>query len=244
MTLRIAVCSLHIGDEYARLTRYSVVTKQLYCAKQGYDYIQDESVYDKSRHIHPAWAKLDLLLKVLELKDEAGGPKYDWVIWLDADLYVMNPELRLEGFITRLMTDEHQIMIGSDWKMSNTGMMYIRNTEWSHTFLQAVAGHKGFEVRGNYEQDAFQDLHEKNFMDAERRIVVAAPREFNSYWFTWEAGDFILHFPGCKNLEGLDIQLRLYCPVRRQDDDDESYEARMTWLKEEYKRYREWRQKC
>jgi hypothetical protein len=243
MVGKIAICSLHIGLEYARLTRYSVVTKQLYCSHHGYDYIQDESVYDRSRHVHPAWAKLDLLLKVLDMKGEAGEPKYDWVVWLDADLYIMTPEHKLEGFIERLMKNEHQIMIGSDWKMSNTGCMFIRNTAWSVAFLRTVGGHTGFEVRGNYEQDAFQDLHEKNFMEAGRHIVVAAPREFNSYWFTWERGDFILHFAGCKNLEGLDIQLRLYCPVRRHDDDDESYEARIEWLKEEYKRYREWRQK-
>lgn len=123
--LKILVCTLSVGDEYREITKYATVNKRDYCQKHGYAFVEGSTLYDTSKTAH--WSKLILIQKHLS--------KYDYVVWMDADLYIMNPEITLESFIERIMLDK-DIMTGSDWKMSNTGTVFVKNTEWSHTFYK------------------------------------------------------------------------------------------------------------
>jgi hypothetical protein len=217
--LKIAICSLSIGEEYREITKYSAIIKEQYCKKHNYTFIEDLSVYNPDKTIH--WSKLLLLLKYL--KD------FDYIVWIDADIYIMNQEITLENFIQNIMGDK-DIMTGSDWKMSNTGTIFVKNTKWSEEFLTAVYNHTNFPQKGNFEQDAFQDLHDSNYIQAKEHIVTAYPTDINSYWFNYYNGHFILHFAGSRG-EGLKMHTNMFCPIRKDDDTDETYEKRMTWLK-------------
>lgn len=101
--------------------------------------------------------------------------------------------------------------------------------------LQAWLNHKDFPSHGNFEQDAFQDLCGRNIMQAWDHVVSASPMEFNSYWFNYHKGHFIIHMAGCHGGCNLRMMMDKYCPVRMAKDTDDSYQRRMTWLEYQYK---------
>lgn len=224
--MKIGVCSLTIGEEYRNYTKYGRLNKIEYCKKHGYDFIEDESVYDKTKPI--PWSKLLLIEKYL--------PLYDYVVWMDSDMYIMNMDIRLESFIEKMAYStnptcgERDIMCGSDWKMLNTGTLFVKNSEFSKKFLRSVFEHTEYEVTGNWEQDAFIDLFHKNFMNCKEKILVAKPQDFNSYWFNYYDGQFILHFAGTRGW-GLRCIMYRMCPMRMDEDNDDSFNWRMNWLR-------------
>lgn len=234
---RICVCSLSLGDEYKKVTRWGRETKLLYTQKHGYDFKDDEDIYDRTRH--PAWSKILLMLRYLRY--------YDYVCWIDADTFIMNDEITLESLICKHMITEdidtefvdlsrvnhYDIMVAQDWKMINTGVMLIRNSEWAYSFLTELYESPGeFVNQPNYEQNTFIDFYDNNTLDCNDHILVLPlhlQNELNSYYFTYFYGNFIIHFCGC-NLTQLSLPMTKYCPIKRDDDTDESYSQRMFWL--------------
>jgi hypothetical protein len=228
MNSKIIVCTLRIGEQYQQVTKYASVNKKLYCEKHGYTFTERLESLDSSKTPH--WSKLILMLSLIE--------QYDYVVWMDSDLYIMNPDMTLESFITRLMGDK-DIMVGSDWKMSNTGVIFAKNTKWTIDFLKAWMTYSDpVPDKGNFEQDTFQELCVKNVMQSSNHVIVTAPQEFNCYWYNYWPGHFIFHMAGCKG-EGLKIMMNKYCPVRMDDDTDESYSKRIKWLEHEVRDYLE-----
>ena len=114
---------------------------------------------------------------------------FDYLIWIDADILIMNSEIQLEQFIEKY--ENFDIICGSDWKMINTGVLFIKNTEFSKEFLQKVYDNE-FDPEEdkhqrylNWEQVSFINLNDLNYMDCKNRIHVTDPIEFNSYWFNY-----------------------------------------------------------
>jgi hypothetical protein len=91
--MKIGICSLAIGDLYKSIVSYGIKSKREYCIVQGYDFIDDETVYDKTRPI--AWSKILLLKKYL--------CKYDYLVWLDADTMITNNYVQMQSIINRYM---------------------------------------------------------------------------------------------------------------------------------------------
>lgn len=223
MTRKIGICTLSIGEKYRQRTKGSLQNKVEYCAKYGYDLIEDDLVYDTSKHI--AWSKINLILKYLD--------KYDYLVWIDADILIMNDKIKLESFIDRYSNVD--IICGSDWRMINTGILFVKNTEWSRNFLTAVYNNvydpeaDSKERYKNWEQGSFIHLHDNNYLECRSRVKVTDPTEFNSYWYNYFPGHFALHFAGVRG-DLLMYLLRDYFPNRSDMDTDESYSKRMEWL--------------
>ena len=81
--LKIAICTLSIGEKYKQYTRYTTQNKKIYCEKHGYTFIEDDDVYNKDKPI--PWSKLLLIQKYLS--------DFDYIAWIDADIYIMNKEI-------------------------------------------------------------------------------------------------------------------------------------------------------
>lgn len=222
----IAVCTLSIGSEFREVTKYSLLTKIHYCAKYNMDLIMDNSLYDESRPA--AWTKIRVMQTYL--------PKYDYLWWIDADTYIMNPDIPPAHFIinNRLYHDRH-MLLSHDWKMINTGVWIVRNTRFSKEFLAAIYEQDHHINDGNWEQTAFIELYEDNTDKAKERIHVIYHIDFNSYWFNYEWGHFLIHFCGCRKLPALRTVMESYCPLQREDEDESAYKARMHWIEFESK---------
>ena len=234
---KIAACSLAVGDNYKKIVRYGQKGKKLYCEKYGYDYFDDEDVYDTSRA--PAWSKVNLILRYLRHPNA-----YDYVVWLDADTHIMNRDTSLLQLIKELCKDK-DITFAQDWKMINTGVMFIKNTPWSREFFTTLYEQTDFLNSHDWEQSAIKHMYDTNILEAKTHINVLPlhlQNRINSYWFNYNYGDFLLHFPGCFRdgvSNGLGSSMDTYCPIKKDDESDESHLNRVHWLQYESKKYAE-----
>ena len=220
--MKIGLCTLTIGEAYKERTKWTTVNKRNYCKHHGYDFIEDESIWDKSKPI--PWSKILLLLKYIE--------NYDYIVWIDADILIMNMGIKIETFIERY--PGYDQISGSDWKMQNTGVWIIKNTMFSKLFLQEVWDNVYDEKSDprerymNWEQGSVINLMDRNFMNCKDKIKVTYPEEMNSYWFNYFPGHFVLHFAGVR--DELDSLIREYYPERLDTDSEQSYQDRMVYL--------------
>lgn len=223
---KIAVLSLTIGDEYKRITKYMRKSKLLYCKKHGYDFYEDEDIYDTTRPI--AWSKIKLILKYI-------NSGYDYLLWLDGDTFVMNDEIEVKNIININM-DKKDLMLVEDYKFANSGVMFIKCSEWSKIFFEEVYKMEEFINTGNWEQDAIIHMYETNKLDSKSHIILLSvnfQRLFNSYWYNYQWGDFILHLLGFRHNIGthlLDYSNR-YCPIKMDDEKFVTYLNRLKWLR-------------
>jgi hypothetical protein len=146
-----------------------------------------------------SWNKILAVQEVL--------PSYDWVLWSDADLLILNQDKELIEIIRPSTAD---FLIGRDSQpLINAGQFLIRNSANSHGFLADILNHTWVGQKGYHywEQGAIQYLLEREWNGfADYRPI----REFNSYanflrrpedlaWMKpdlYQPGDFICHFSG------------------------------------------------
>lgn len=222
--IKIGVCFMNIGAKYKDITYWSRQNKISYCKKHDYDFIEDETVYNPDKPI--PWTKIPLILKYIN--------DYDYIAWIDADILIMNLNTKIEHFINKYPTD---IICGSDWRMTNTGVMIIKSSDFSKNFIKAIETnvYDPKEDKNdrylNWEQGSFINLCDKNFMNcmSENHICVTIPTEMNSYWYNYFPGHFVLHFAGVRG-ELLQYLIRDHYPERLDMDSDETYNSRMEWL--------------
>lgn len=217
--MKIIVCTLRIGDYYREITYYSARNKAEYCAKHGYDLRDQLVLLDK--HKLPHWNKMLLISELL--------PNYDYVVWMDADLYIMNLEIKLEDIIHKYQSSNKDIFVSSDANMTNTGVMFFKNTIDTQRFLHLWLTHPSYPGGGNFEQDAFQALHRENVDNCNSYTLVLPQKETNCYFGDYKKGDFILHFAGARG-DGLFSMMRQFCPMRMDEDSDGGYNFRMNHL--------------
>ena len=220
--MKIGLCTLTIGEAYKEKTKWTTINKKSYCSRHGYEFIDDETIWDKTKPI--PWSKILLLLKYLD--------QFDYIVWIDADILIMNMEMKIETFIERY--PGYDQISGSDWKMQNTGVWIIKNTDFSKLFLKEVWDNV-YDERGdpkerymNWEQGSVINLMDRNILDCKQKIKVTYPEEMNSYWFNYFPGHFVLHFAGVR--DDLESLIREYYPERLDTDSDTSYSDRMIYL--------------
>lgn len=229
----IAVLSLAIGDKYKEITKYLQLTKKIYTSHHNYPYHDDEDVYDKDRP--HAWSKIKLILKYIR--------DYDYLVWIDADAYIMNQDIRLEDIIRDTCMDKN-ICIARDNKLPNTGVIFIKCTDWSKSFFEKVYSKTDFIHADNWEQCAIIDMYDKNeFNTNENMLILNIDQQkiFNSYWYNYDWGDFIIHLLGCyrgdNKTEALNIMENRYCPIKRDNESVFEYLKRLRWLKYEHQEF-------
>ena len=258
--VNIAVTSLSIGEEYKNIVKYGRKGKIMYCEKYGYDFREDEDIYDNSRP--PAWSKVKLILKclketedleinlidqfenklnlsenILNLKGKTNdikNPKYDYVVWLDSDSHIMNFDKRLEDFILEMKKD---IMMVSDFERINSGVIFIKNTENSRKFFEKLYEMTDYINKDNWEQEAIIDMVKYNMFNCNDYVEILGcerQTEFNSYYGMYKDGQFLIHLAGCFRdgiNKGLNAMMNRYCPLKMEEENQEEYEKRKVFLK-------------
>ena len=109
---------------------HSIRTKQRYVERHGYEFISERNVRDKSRH--PAWSKIRLLLEQIA---RYKGDTTRWLWWTDADLFILNHDIRLEQFTTGA---HDMVVTQAPYRPINTGSFMVRVCDWSEQFLTDI----------------------------------------------------------------------------------------------------------
>ena len=204
-----AICSLVLGADYKKSVELCTQSQEDYALRHGYTRITDESVYDSKRSF--AWSKIPLLQKYLS--------QYDFLVWMDADVLVMNPEIELEVFIS-MMKPSSFMFIGHDLNNLNMGVFVIRNCPLAHEFLTDVWNKTEYLHHVWWEQAAVIDLW-KNSQKYRPHIDILEHRHINIMnafhpeidpKIHWLSGDFCIHFAGIRTRSRLDKLQRQYAP--------------------------------
>ncbi len=229
--MKIAVCSFVIGETYRNTVKNGIITRKKYCEKHSYDYIDDETVYCPEREIE--WSKIKIIQKYLKIekneKEKKEKKNYDFLVWIDADTFIMNDTITLESLIEKFMKNKDLMYVQAHGWVNN-GVFFVRNTEFMRNFFTEVWNHTGHVCR---EQGAMDYLYRINWNNCQSVILlVENQREFNSFWENYQDGDFIIHFPGCNEPNrpenALKRMMNLYCPFENENENDLK---RLEWLK-------------
>jgi hypothetical protein len=236
--MKIAVCTLHINDWYEEIVKYSIRNINDYCNKHNYEFIHQnekdpETVYDKTRDC--PWYKIKLIKKVLNERKDV-----DVVVWIDADTHIMNKNIKLEQFIEKYQGVK-DILISQEQNphnILNTGIMFIKNTEWSKKFLDLVWDNKDEFDKNLHEQASMSNLYTKNDYNCQNHITILPEymqHHINCYWYAYLPNRcFIFHSARCSHdKEGFRRTMDLFCPIKMDEETEEQYNKRLQWLQTE-----------
>ncbi len=137
------------------------------------------------------WNKVKILAEALSPTEGDWSQHFDgvdYVVWMDADLIVVDFEFKVEDIVSQypdkdilLSTDPHPEEIFS---LVNTGFVIVKNTPTAKAFLREWWGDRGDRLRG-WDQHAFTKLYmngnnddNKSFKDA---VQLLAPDAVNTH---------------------------------------------------------------
>lgn len=129
--------------------------RESYARRHGYAVINANDLLDRSRPA--AWSKL------LAMERHLAAGQFDYLLYIDMDVVVMNPALRLET----LIAPGFDFVMTSDRSGMNTGVWFAKNTDfarkflrlaWDQTQLLSPRAADGTKHPFEYEQRAFHFL--------------------------------------------------------------------------------------
>lgn len=243
--MKIGILTLSHGEKFKNDIKYGRQTLVDYCVKHNYELIEDEEIVEEhQREIQ--WTKILLIQKYL-------NSVYDYLVWIDADTVILNPDKTIEDFIERLMNGKY-IMYSKDFgNWVNNGVIFVKNVPESREYFKEVWEHTDQICR---EQGSMDYLYRINWNNCQSYMQITEdPKEYNPVWYEYQYGQFLMHFPGCgepkrpKNalLKMMDMfsPLKLCGDNEHQLDTEESYQERLRWLREDAENdLREKRQLC
>ncbi len=142
-------------DEYAK---YSVASTKKYALMHGYHYHIQRSQTVTDMHIN--WTKIDFLKDELSFGEKG---EESFVVLLDADTVIINPERSIEYFIEKYQKPETNILMANDTKFQitgkkkpNAGFVIVRNNEIGKEIID-----KWIHASRN-EGAKYNDIHPRN----------------------------------------------------------------------------------
>lgn len=154
--LRVCLVTLYTEN----LTKVADVmnpNKRSYAKKHGYDFKVHVGRLSKR---HPAWDK------VLLLRNTLASNGYDYVVWIDNDAYIANPEIRFDVLFRNHPKAKFLVCAEEDYRhlghleptidfnqlhnlrIINTGVMAAQNHPWALSLLKEVWETKSNTNRG------------------------------------------------------------------------------------------------
>lgn len=244
MTYRIAVCTLAINDWYFNIVKYGVQTIRQYAEQHGYDFYlcnevcsQEPTVPGSQKPSVPEsrgypWYKIKAIQKILS--------QYDFVFWIDADGFILRPEITAENFIQKYMQGK-DLLCTKDWNSTlNTGVMLVRNSPFSHALLYAVWNNKREFDPNFHEQASMGEIYSSNRLNSQEKIRILPVNEQKvlfSYWANYYPDDtFFIHIARCSHDRvGFMYTLDKFCPIKMTEDEGDEFSQRLAWLKDPQK---------
>lgn len=186
--MNVAFVSVCFGDLYTKEYKdYVYPTVNEYCQKYDIDFHLYEKKLDDNRA--PQWSK------ILAVRNHLN--EYDWIVWIDADIMIMNHTIDIRDYINQ----NYKFIITKFEKPKlydlNTGLFFIKGkSEWSGNFLKEV--YFGDNVFVNnptklYHEQSSMGRYIENH-DVENEILIR-DSTIHKTWpmFMPDTEDFLLH---------------------------------------------------
>lgn len=229
--MKLCVCSLAIGEEYRKAIHHCMLSLKKYCNKHNYPLITDDTYAIHDRDY--MWSKVPLIRKTL--------PNYDYVVWIDGDMMIMNDNVRLEHFIDLYLGNRETLLSTDCGNQINTGFWILKNSQYCHDLLSIIENLP--ELAGNFhEQGVFNELYTtKNLFNIRQKAIIipeVEQRLCNATIYNYVYGDFLIHFLGIRVLENLSRLDVDHYPHQKGKDDKFNFDLRTNWMKEKYENVR------
>jgi hypothetical protein len=176
-----AIATLYT-PEIAELGLLTSQAMRAYAERHGYTAVVARSQLDFSRH--PVWSKVVLIEHYL-----SNNPSCKWLMWMDADAVITNPEKRLEDFLER---DVDFLAAEDNGSPINAGVFLVRNCAATIYVLRRAYAKTHFLKHPMQEQMALAEALLESGATVNTRVV--SRRLFNSFAHEHQKGDFIIHF--------------------------------------------------
>jgi len=166
----LSASTKHIDwEDYGQPDWFHITRKnhQAYADKWGYDYISlmidNQAVGDR----HPTWLKIREIRRALDIG------QWDWVVWIDADACIVNDEVDIAQWLTAKEGKQWDVVLpkmqpdhenGKCWTKLSTGLMAVRNTDYSSIILDKMWNTPGEFRYGGFHEQSWMDEHFKNDM--------------------------------------------------------------------------------
>ena len=204
----VGLVSFCHGRKFQELGKWATLNHIEYATRHGYDFFKgNEQVLPHMHFLTPfAWLKAGFFWQLLQARS-----KHEWFVWVDCDALYMNmdktvPDLiRDLGYDPRRNSDVH-IIVADDLGSSifNTGVLLVKNSEWSRDFFGNVlrmAQNENVRNHGFWEQFAMQELYKANrHMERIHVQIVVDRYKLNAFTVEREFRDgvsFVLHQVNC-----------------------------------------------
>ena len=168
----------------------------IYCKQHNYTYLSYSKVPEYLKDRHPAWCKLHYLLENMKTKT------FDYVMWIDADAFFCNNDIKIEEWIDK--AKDKRIIISRDPgysleqyeqhpKRLNSGVMIFKTCDENIELLTYMLHEPIF--KGNYsfvrsrnqvtgetgwEQAAIRYCFIKNILNMKNSTYVNMDTNFNN----------------------------------------------------------------
>lgn len=165
--------------------RESLPRLRRYARRHGFGLRIVRKSLDPSRPM--SWSKVTAVLDLLE------SGTADWVFWVDADAFILNPAVD----VRTLLVPGADLVFASDFNGLCAGVFLARACPWTIRFLQAARtlGSEGYDVDGmgdKWEQNTFKHIL-AHFPEHQSHVALVPDTAMNSSFSAYRTGHFILH---------------------------------------------------
>ncbi|ORX42330.1 hypothetical protein BCR36DRAFT_463805 [Piromyces finnis] len=152
--------------------------------------------------------------------------KYDWIVWVDSDVIILNPNYKIETFLPDKKMSKIHLIAAYDYLGRkdyccglNAGVLFFRVHEWSLSLLMRAISYPYFHKK---ELIQFDDQTSLNNVlietNEEEHYIITPPEWFNSQQAI--KGNFLNHIMG-GNLNYKNRKLNKF--IEDSNNDDEWY---------------------
>jgi hypothetical protein len=212
-TKKYKICIVSVSDRIDLYAKTFILMNR-YADKHGYDTKLFTDVLDKQRH--PSWSKIPAMKLIMN------ESKYDFIVWMDDDIVITNPEISLSHFIDKhnFRKSKATLLVSADMPnepstFMNCGILFMKPKSPSAITLLDSAWAYGdacplTKQHYSWEQEAFNFLY--RFGNREDFLIIPLPNFQASARFqsnpavTWKPGYFSAHL----NNGPLPIKLMTY----------------------------------
>ncbi|KAG4097288.1 hypothetical protein H8356DRAFT_1395216 [Neocallimastix lanati (nom. inval.)] len=192
---KISIVSFYNGIKSNSMQEHSVSEFYQYANIHGYDYKLETINYSPGRKIFfmKFYSIIEKLIEGLKYK------KYDWIFWVDNDVAILNPNIRLETFLPNETMNNVHLLAAYEYLDDpkyccgiNAGILFIRVHEWSLNLFTRAISYQYFNkekiIRYHDQTSLNNVLIESNETD---HYVIFPQQYFNNRHY--KKGEFLFH---------------------------------------------------
>lgn len=182
------------GDSYATLKPLIDANRQAYASRYNYTIFSgDLDTFPLQSFVEPlAWLKAAYFYHLLS---STHSQHFDWFLWVDCDALITRFDFSVDTILNDLNTSpSHHIVMAQDPHSEfNSGVMFVRNTDWSRDLWKRtlqMASNETVRRHPLWEQQALLELYRANQFNEQTRVLITPDRYKINAFRTPRRNDF------------------------------------------------------